>query len=76
MTSGTQVKMNRSFLTMSGRAIKDSNHIVIDKRNSEQLFRDRVKLAFKGKSLRLTAEDGSEVIVPPRADILVNFYER
>lgn len=77
MTSGTQNKgkIPRSMLTMSGRTIKPSNHIILDPRKADQLFKDRVKLAFKGKSLRLTAEDGSEVIVPPRSDILVNFYE-
>lgn len=69
-------KMNRSYIAISGKSIERSNHIIVDERTTKQLFADRVSLTLKGKSMRLRDEEGKEVVIPPRADIAVNFFER
>lgn len=74
MTCGQ--KMNITYLAVSGRAIENSNHTIVDGRTAKQLFADRVSLTLKGKSMRLRDEEGKEVVIPPRADIYVKFYER
>ena len=68
--------MPRSFLTISGGGIEPREHLIEDARTAKQLFKARVDLLFEGKSMWLKDEEGKEVVVPAKADVMVNFYER